>query len=183
MYRIAGNFWGRKLSRISRIGAVPRKFFPWIFWGHGTHDRGVVRNTQQAHAYSRHHLPDQSTPFNMSLLKYFQTNSSLPKPDGPLSTVVPSSSIVAADKRWNKLDKPEGGRHPDTESKRETYESFTPEEKARTGNGPRSTVWQCQFTTSRSLTNRSLKESTVRTSWPCRCSAFTGSALFVFSIS
>ena len=45
-------------------------------------------------------------PFNMSLFKYFQTKSSLPKPDGPLSTVVPSSSIVAANKEV--LDKPEG---------------------------------------------------------------------------
>ena len=42
------------------------------------------------------------SPF-ISLLKYmyFQTNSLLPKPDGPLSTVVPSSSIVAEVKLFN----------------------------------------------------------------------------------
>ena len=52
-YHIAGNFRGRKLSRISRIGAVPQKFSPWILWGRGTHGRRVVRNTWQAHAYSK----------------------------------------------------------------------------------------------------------------------------------
>ena len=35
-------------------------------------------------------------PFNMSLLKYIQTNA---KPDGPLSTIVPFLSVVAAKKR------------------------------------------------------------------------------------
>ena len=35
----------------------------------------------------------------MSLLKYFQTSSSLPKSDGPLLTVVPSSSIVAVNRQ------------------------------------------------------------------------------------
>ena len=47
---------------------------------------------------------------DMSLFKYFQlSNSSLPKPDGRLSTVVPPSSITAANKEVKQvLDKPEG---------------------------------------------------------------------------
>ena len=62
----------------------------------------------------------------MSLLKYFQTKSSLPK---PLSKVT-CSSIVAANEEV--LDKPEG-KDTQTPSKYGMYESFTPEEKARIG--------------------------------------------------
>ena len=53
MYRIVKNFQGRKLSWISRICSVPRKFSLRIFWG-------VACNTWQeylAHTYSRCHLP------------------------------------------------------------------------------------------------------------------------------
>jgi len=40
----------------------------------------------------------------MSLLKYFQLgNPMLPKPDGPLSTAVPSSNIAAANKEVKQL--------------------------------------------------------------------------------
>ena len=50
----------------------------------------------------------------MSLLKYIQTN---PKPDGPLSTVVSSSSIVAEVKQIKQArgEKTRGHRHPSTE--------------------------------------------------------------------
>ena len=47
LYHIAGNFRGRKLSRISQIYAVPQKFSSWIFCGYGTCGRGVARNTWQ----------------------------------------------------------------------------------------------------------------------------------------
>ena len=70
-----------------------------------------------------------SSSIAMSLLKYFQPSSTLPKPEGRLSTVVPSSSIAAANKEvkqvLDKTDKPE--------SKRGAYEHFTPEEKAQIG--------------------------------------------------
>ena len=59
----------------------------------------------------------------------------LPKPDGPLSSVVPSSSIAAANKEVKQvLDYPENGKK-NTKSKikaqRVTYEHFSPEEKAQ----------------------------------------------------
>ena len=121
-----------------------------------------------AHAYSMCRVLDVSSPSSqpttMSLLKYFQTKSSLPKPDGPLSKAVPSSSIVAANKEVKEvLEKPEE-KDTLTPSKRGTYESFTPEEKARIGkraaeHGVTATVRHF----SRVFTNRSLKESTVRT--------------------
>ena len=47
----------------------------------------------------------------MSLLKYFQKNPTLPKPDGPLSSVVPSSTIAAANKEVKQvLDYPKNGK-------------------------------------------------------------------------
>ena len=72
--------------------------------------RGEARNTWQAFFCACVlKVSSIDRPFNMSLFKYFQTKSSLPKPDGPLSTVVPSSSIVAANKEVKQaLDKPEG---------------------------------------------------------------------------
>ena len=73
------------------------KVFFVNFWGCGTRRRGVAcntefRNTRQA--FWRMRTQGVISPL-MSLLKYFQTNSSLPRPDGPLSMVVSSSSIVA----------------------------------------------------------------------------------------
>ena len=135
MYRIAGKFRGRKLWRISRICAVPRKFIRECFVGvaHMEGGRGEARNTwQEFFGACVLKVLSIDRPLNMSLFKYFQTKSSLPKPDGPLSTVVPSSSIVAANKEVKQvLDKPEG---KDTlTSKCGTYDSFTPEEKARIG--------------------------------------------------
>ena len=67
----------------------------------------------------------------MALYKYFApAKPSLPKPDGPLSAVVPSSSIAAAKKEVTKvleeeLDTPKSARGE--------YEHFTPEEKAQIG--------------------------------------------------
>ena len=48
----------------------------------------------------------------MALLNYFQpATSMLPKPDGPLSRVIPASSIAAANKEVKKvLDLPTGPR-------------------------------------------------------------------------
>ncbi len=63
----------------------------------------------------------------MALFKYFQRSDSvLPKPEGPLSAVVPASGIKAA----NAEVKPvlEAGA-----SKRGTYDHFSPQDKARIG--------------------------------------------------
>ena len=84
---------------------------------HATHGRNFL-----VHAFSRCHPSfDRSTLFNMSLLKYFQTNSSLPKPGGPLLMVVPSSSIVAVDRQV------QGENTQTPTSKSGIYESFIPE--------------------------------------------------------
>ena len=72
----------------------------------------------------------------MALLKYFQHyHSVLPKPDGPLSQVVPSLSISAANKAVMVLLDPPGAEEKCTSQsdKREGYDHFTPEEKARIG--------------------------------------------------
>jgi hypothetical protein len=98
----------------------------------------------------------------MSLFKYFQPSSTLPKPEGRLSTVVPSSSIAAANKEvkqvLDKADKPEGNL------KRGAYEYFTPEEKAQIGKrAAEYGVTASLRYFSKAFTGRSLKESTVRT--------------------
>ena len=60
----------------------------------------------------------------MSLLKYFQPSSMLPEPEGRLSTVMPSSSIAAANKEVKQvLDKTD---KPKKNSKRGAYEHFIP---------------------------------------------------------
>ena len=60
----------------------------------------------------------------MVLLKYFQrVSDALPTPDGPLSVSVPSLSISAANKMVKRAIEPA--------RKRGSYDSFTPEEKAR----------------------------------------------------
>ena len=100
---------------------------------------------------------------DMSLLKYFQTSSSLPKSDGPFLTIVHSSSIVAVNRQaWGNSP---GHRHPSTEAS-------PPRRWHGSENGPWSMVWQRQFTIS--LTNWSLNKSTctMRTSPSCRCSEY-----------
>ena len=76
----------------------------------------------------------------MSLLKYFQsTSSKLPKPVGPLSTIIPSPSIAAANKEVRKVLQPDKSGELDTVpsiapiTSRGTYQHFTAEEKARIG--------------------------------------------------
>ena len=64
---------------------------------------------------------------DMALLKYFQrVSDALPSPDGPLSVSVPSSSISATNKMVKRAIEP-----ATTARKRGSYDSFTPEEKAR----------------------------------------------------
>ena len=60
----------------------------------------------------------------MSLLKYFQlSNLTLPKADGPLSQVIPSSSITAPNKAVKQvLDQ---SNKPGEKRKRGAYEHFT----------------------------------------------------------
>ena len=60
----------------------------------------------------------------MSLLKYFQlSNLTLPKADGPLSQVIPSSSITAPNKEVKQvLDQ---SNKPGEKRKRGAYEHFT----------------------------------------------------------
>ena len=67
----------------------------------------------------------------MALFKFFKRDSPLPKPDGPLSAVVPSTSIAAANRKVEHLLKAEA-KEP---GKRGRYDFFTPEEKAQIGRG------------------------------------------------
>ena len=91
---------------------------------------------------------------------YKPSNSSLPKTEGRLATVMPSSSIAAANREVKKvLDEP-----ADLTTKRGTYEHFTPEEKALIGKraaefGIRASIRY--FSTK--FPGRSLKVSSVRT--------------------
>jgi hypothetical protein len=97
----------------------------------------------------------------MSLLKYFQPScSNLPKPEGCLATVMPSSSIVAANKEVNEVL----GEPAESTTRRGTYEHFTSEEKALIGKraaefGVRASIRYF----SKKFPHRSLKESSVRT--------------------
>ncbi len=104
----------------------------------------------------------------MALWNYFiPAVSVLPKPDGPLSRIVPASSIAAANKEVKgvlDLPKASGAEEKQTTSKRGTYDHFTPEEKARIGkraaeHGVTATIRYF----SRVFPGHSLKESTVRT--------------------
>ena len=87
-YHIAENFRGRKtFADFAVLGAIRESFLceilgAWRFGGwHQANVFELVKITV------------------MSLLKYFQlSNSTLPKADGPLSQVIPSSSITAPDK-------------------------------------------------------------------------------------
>ena len=73
----------------------------------------------------------------MALLRYFQrADPLLPKPDGPLSTVVPSSSITAANKEVKQApDLSDGarGKASDPMPKHGKYEHYTGTEKAQIG--------------------------------------------------
>ena len=66
----------------------------------------------------------------MSLLKFFKPSiSNFPKPEGCFATVMPSSSIVAANREVKKvLDEP-----AESTTRRRTYEHFTSKEKALIG--------------------------------------------------
>ena len=64
----------------------------------------------------------------MAMLRYFQqcADPLLPKPDGPLLTVVPSSSIMTANKKVKRvLDLSNGAGGKDPTPKREKYEHYT----------------------------------------------------------
>ena len=74
----------------------------------------------------------------MSLYNYFKPASVLPPPDGPLSKIVPSSSIQAANEAVQAI-LPDGtaaaGPKPSKNSKkRGTCMKYSPKEKARIGN-------------------------------------------------
>ena len=68
------------------------------------------------------------------MLKYFQPSSTLPKPEGRISTVMPSSSIAAANKEEVKqvLDKAD---KPEKNSKCGAYEHFIPMDIVATNDG------------------------------------------------
>ena len=107
----------------------------------------------------------------MSLFKYFkkinddvvdsqtQSSSPLPDPDGPLSSKIPSCSIISANDEVKPLMSSGRATH-----ERGTYDRFTLEEKAiiaRRGieNGVTRTIRQYN----KNLQGRKLRESTVRT--------------------
>ena len=94
----------------------------------------------------------------MAVFKFFKCDSPLPKPDGPLSAVVPSTSIAAANREVEHLLKAVV-KEP---GKRGRYDFFTPEGKAQIGkraaeHGVTATIrfWARKFL------GHSLKESTV----------------------
>ena len=100
----------------------------------------------------------------MALYKYFhpqeQNNCLLPKPDGPLSAVMPSSSILAANKEMKTvLD-----CSNDCKKKRGNYEHLSTRDKAKIAkyaaeNGVTAAIRHF----SKVFTGRLLKESSVRT--------------------
>ena len=71
----------------------------------------------------------------MALLKYLQRTSTLPKPQGPLSRIMPSSSVAAANEEVKQVLDEEGKKpdDPTVTSKRSPYQRFTPEEKLQIG--------------------------------------------------
>ena len=96
----------------------------------------------------------------MSLLKYFQPSSTLPKPEGRLCAVMPSSSIAAANKVKQILDK--ANKPEENLAKCGAYEHFTPEEKAQIGKrAAEYGVTASLRYYSRAFPGQSLKESTV----------------------
>jgi tellurite resistance protein len=71
----------------------------------------------------------------MSLYNYFKPASVLPTPDGPLSKIVPSSSIRAANEAVQAILPAGTATKPSKNSKkRGTYQKYSPKEKARIGN-------------------------------------------------
>ena len=101
----------------------------------------------------------------MSLLKFFQPFPVLPKPQGPLSKVMPSSSIAAVNEEVKRVleKKSDPGGNPAT--KRSPYQHFTPEEKLLIGKR----AAECGVTSSiryfsgvSQFRGRQLKESSVR---------------------
>ena len=103
----------------------------------------------------------------MALLKYFQPRADplLPKPDGSLSKVVPSSSITAANKEVKRvldLSDEAGGKDP--APKRGKYEHYTGAEKVQIGKraAEHGVVATIRYF-SKIFPDRSLKESSVRT--------------------
>ena len=100
---MARNFRGLKISRFSRISHEPRKFYPrkfnpYYFFSH-TYCAYAVRG-----ATCQHDLQSFYTVLScclaMALDRYFQawgkSSCKLPDPRGPLSRLVPSSSIESA---------------------------------------------------------------------------------------
>jgi len=59
----------------------------------------------------------------MALLKYLQRTSTLPKPQGPLSRIMPSSSVAAANEEVKRVLDEEGKKpdNPTVTSKRSQY--------------------------------------------------------------
>ena len=70
----------------------------------------------------------------MALLKYLQRTSTSPKPKGPLSRLMPSSSVATANEEAKQvLDEGKKPDNPTVTSKRSPYQHFTPEEKLQIG--------------------------------------------------
>ena len=71
----------------------------------------------------------------MALLKYLQRTSTLPKPQGPMSGVMPSSRVAADNEEVKRVLDEEGKKpdNPTVTSKRSPCQHFTPEEKLQIG--------------------------------------------------
>ena len=69
----------------------------------------------------------------MSLLKYYKLKEKLPKPDGPLSHYIPSSSILAANEELSKVTGCENGDNTNAlgAGKRGAYSKFSTKIRAK----------------------------------------------------
>ena len=89
----------------------------------------------------------------MVLFSYFQrVDSVLPKPDGPMSMIVPVSTITAANKEEEKvleLSSTTMVKNPTLTSKRGCTTISLPRRRPREQNGMSNTVWQLLFATFR----------------------------------
>ena len=101
---MARNFRGLKISRSSRINHEPRKFLsskilPFTYFNH-TYCAYAVRGATCQHDLQSFLVYFTQFCFAMALYRYFQASEKssckLPNPRGPLSRLIPSSSIVSA---------------------------------------------------------------------------------------
>ena len=97
-YRMARNFRGLKISRFSRINHEPRKFYPQKFYPRTAHTQCVVLlvSTRPSVVLSILCSVVVSIWLSTDIFQASEKSScKLTDPRGPLSRLIPSSSIVS----------------------------------------------------------------------------------------